>query len=134
MQKETFDKIAFIEIKDRKLLVALNKGNDIWYIPGGKREKSETDLQTLTREVKEEFMVDIIPDSAKLYGVFEAQAHNKPQGVMVKMICYTASYTGTLVPSAEVVKMAYLTHSQKNLCSAVDKLIFEDLKEKGLID
>lgn len=134
MYKTYIDKLAFIELKDRKLLVTLSKGKDTWYIPGGKREKGESDLQALTREVKEELLVDIIPDPVKAYGVFEAQAHEKPEGTVVRMTCYSASYRGTLTPSSEIEKMDYFTHSQKNLCSAVDNIIFDDLKVKRFID
>ncbi len=128
VDKSYIDKIAFIEIKDRKVLVTLSKGKDKWYIPGGKREEKETDTEVLTREVKEELMVDIDPTTIKLYGVFKAQAHGKPQGTMIRMICYTASYEGQLTPNAEIEKMSYFPHSNKQLCSLVDNLIFDDLK------
>jgi 8-oxo-dGTP diphosphatase len=76
------DKLAYIYIEDRKVLVTLSKGKDTWYIPGGKREKGETDHQALVREVKEELSVDLITDSIKKYGVFEAQAHGKPKRLL----------------------------------------------------
>jgi len=57
--KTYIDKLAFIEIKDRKLLVTLSKGKDIWYIPGGKREGSESDIEALVREVREELTVNL---------------------------------------------------------------------------
>jgi 8-oxo-dGTP pyrophosphatase MutT (NUDIX family) len=134
MANNYIDKLAFLEIKDRKLLVTLSKGKDTWYIPGGKREEGETDIQALTREVKEELSVDILPETAKLYGVFEAQAHGKIEGVIVRMTCYFAKFSGGLMPSAEIEKMDWFVFSQKHLCSPVDNLIFDDLKAKNLID
>lgn len=134
MDKAFIDKLAFIEIKNRKLLVTLSKGKDSWYIPGGKRDGQETDLQALIREVKEELTVDIIPESIKLYGVFEAQAHGKPEGTVVRMTCYTASYNGKPTPAAEIDKLDYFEYSKKSMCSPVDNLIFNSLKLKGLID
>ena len=35
------DKLAFIQIKDRKVLETLSRGKDKWYTPGGKREGEE---------------------------------------------------------------------------------------------
>ncbi len=134
MDKKYIDKLAFIEIKDRKLLVTLSRGKDTWYIPGGKREGDETDLQALVREVQEELTVIVNPESVKLYGVFEAQAHGKPDGTMVRMTCYTATYIGQLVPSSEIERMDYFVYEKKEMCSAVDNLIFDDLKSKSLID
>ena len=53
------DKIAFIYIKDSKILSTLSKGKDTYYIPGGKREENETDEETLIRECKEELTINI---------------------------------------------------------------------------
>lgn len=134
MHKTYIDKLAFIEIQNKKVLETLSKGKDTWYIPGGKRETGESDQQALIREMKEELSVDLIPESLVLYGVFETQAHGKPEGTMVRMTCYTGTYVGTLMPSAEVGQMDYFEYSQKHLTSPVDNLIFDDLKAKGLIE
>ena len=127
------DKVAFIYIKDGKILSTRSKGKDKYYIPGGKREENETDIQTLVREVKEELSVDIIEDSTRFYGVFEAQAHGKAEGVLVKMTCYTADFTGQLQADSEIAEIVWLTTDDIKNVSPVDKLIFADLKEKGLL-
>ncbi len=77
MTDKYIDKLAFIYIKDRKVLSTLSAGKDTWYIPGGKREEGESDLQALVREVKEELTVDILENTVKPYGVFQAQSHGK---------------------------------------------------------
>jgi len=101
MQKTYVDKLAYIFIQDGKILVSLSKGKDTWYIPGGKREAGESDQEALIREVEEELTVNLIFDTIKKYGVFEAQAHGKPEGTIVRMTCYTADFEGQLQPSAE---------------------------------
>ncbi len=133
MEKTYIDKLAFLEVKDRKVLVTCSYNKDKWYIPGGKRELGESDEQALVREVKEELLVDIIPSTIKLYDVFEAQAHGKPEGTIVRMTCYTAQYTGEPSPSAEVEKVNYFDYSKRNDISLVDQIIFDDLKAKNLI-
>lgn len=134
MNKTFIDKLAFIEIQNRKILVTLSKGKDAWYIPGGKREEGESDVQALAREVKEELDVEIIPASVQHYGVFEAQAHGKPEGTVVRMTCYQALFIGTLTPSSEIEALDFFTHAQRIMTSTVDALIFDDLKAKNLID
>ena len=134
MQKAYIDKLAFIDIQDKKLLSTKSVGKDTWYIPGGKREENETDHQALIREVKEELTVDLIPESITYYGTFEAQAHGKPEGTIVRMTCYKAKYQGQFKASSEVAEFQYVPYVWKEQSSPVDKLIFDDLKMKGLIE
>lgn len=134
MENTYIDKLAFIELKGRKVLETKSKGKDTWYIPGGKRDGDETDEQALIRELKEELSIDIDPTSIVHYGTFEAQAHGKPQGTIVRMTCYLAKYTGTLKPDMEVEFMDWFDYSKRDLISPVDQLIFDDLKAKDLID
>ncbi len=87
----------------------------------------------MIREVKEELTVDLVPVTIRSYGVFEAQAHGKPQGTVVRMTCYTAVFNGQLKPNQEIEKLEFFNYHQKHLTSAVDFLIFDDLKAKNLI-
>ena len=128
------DKLAYIHIVNGQILMTLSKGKQTYYIPGGKREIGESDEQALIREVKEELTVDLIPETIKLYCVFFAQAHGKPEGVMVRMTCYTGGFVGEITPSSEIQDIAYYTYAQKNIVGPVDKIIFEDLKSGGLIN
>jgi len=130
---QIIDKVALIYIKDGKILSTLVEGKNTYYLPGGKREGTETDAETLVRECKEEMTVDILVDTMKYYGVFEAQAHGKAEGVMVKMTCYTAEFVGELVPSSELAEIVWLDYNDLDKISPVDKFIFEDLYQKGLI-
>lgn len=133
-ETKEIDKLAFIFIRDRKLLTTFSKGVDVFYIPGGKREGTETDQEALMREIKEELSVDILPETVKYYGTFRAQAHGKPEGTFVKMTCYTGSFSGELSPSNEIEKIIWVTFSDRDGGSPVDKVILDDLKSKGLID
>ena len=129
------DKIAFIYLKDGKILSTLSKGKDTYYIPGGKREGNETDEETLIRECKEELTIDIKKETIKYYGTFEAQAHGKAEGILVKMTCYMAEFDGELNPASEIQEMIWLDYTNLNVkISPVDQLIFKDLYEKKLID
>lgn len=129
------NKIALIYIKDGKILSSLSKGKDTYYLPGGKKEESETDEETLIRECKEELTVDIIKDSIEYYGTFEAQAHGKVEGILVKMTCYKADFNGNLKPSSEIEELKWLDYSNLNVkISPVDELIFKDLFDKHLIN
>lgn len=127
------DKLAYIYLRDHKVLVTLSRGKDTWYIPGGKREPGESDEAALIREVKEELHVDLITKTIKPYGVFQAQAHGKAEGTIVRMTCYTADFTGQLAPTSEIERLDFFTYAQMNQTGLVDHLIFRDLYAKGLL-
>ena len=128
------DKLAWIHIVDKHILSTRSIGKDTYYIPGGKREGGETDQQALTREIKEELTVDLLTETLQFMGQFEAQAHGKSEGTMVRMTCYAAAYVGEIKPDSEVEEVVWFQHSDRDKSSPVDKIIFDWLKEKGLID
>ena len=127
------DKIALIEIKDGKVLSTRSKGKDVYYFPCGKRDGDESDEETLIREVKEELDVEVKAESIKYYGKFEAQAHGKDEGVLVKMTCYMAEYEGQMSPASEIEEIVWFGYNDREKTSMVDQIIFEDLYQKGLI-
>ena len=128
------DKLAWIEIVNKKILSTKSFGKNKYYIPGGKRENYETDQQALCREIKEELSVELNSDTLKFIGVFQAQAHGHSADTLVKMTCYSASYTGVLKADSEIEEIVWLTSSDKDKISEVDKLIFDFLKESYMLE
>jgi 8-oxo-dGTP pyrophosphatase MutT (NUDIX family) len=125
------DKIAFIEIQEGKILSTRSKGKTKYYIPGGKREKGESDQQTLIREIAEELNVLITPNTAIHIGNFSAQSDGAKEGIEVLMTCYKATYTGQLKASSEIEEIRWLSYSDLDIVSEVDKKIFLFLHQKG---
>ena len=128
------DKVALLYVKDGKILSTRSKGKDRYYLPGGKREEGESDLETLVREIREELSVDVVEETARFYGTFEAQAHGREEGVLVKMTCYTAEIHGEWKADSEIAEVVWLTCRDMEMVSPVDQLIFGDLRERGMLD
>ena len=128
------DKLAWIHVVDKRILCTRSIGKDTYYIPGGKRETGETDQEALMREVKEELSVDLLPETLTYMGQFEAQAHAKPEGTIVRMTCYAAEYVGEINPDSEIEEVVWFQHSDRDKSSPVDKIIFDWLRDTGLID
>ena len=124
------DKIAFIEIQNGQILSTRSKGKKTYYIPGGKREKGESDEQTLIREIAEELSVAVLPNTATYIGSFSAQSDGAEEGIRVLMTCYKAKYIGHLKANSEIEEIKWLNYSDLGIISEVDKKIFKFLHEK----
>ncbi|EST28705.1 hypothetical protein M877_13255 [Streptomyces niveus NCIMB 11891] len=103
----------------------------MFYIPGGKREGAESDLETLLREVEEELAVALLPATTTHLGTYEAQAHGQPDGVLVRMSCYSGDYLGTPAASNEIEEIRWLSYGDRGRVAPVDQLLFDDLRASG---
>jgi 8-oxo-dGTP diphosphatase len=127
------DKIAWIYVVDGQILGARSKGKDTYYLPGGKREPNETDIETLLREIEEELSVRIKLETILHFGTFEAQAHGKTEGTQVKMTCYTADFEGELSPASEIDEWIWLSYKDRDRVSPVCQIIFDKLSKLKLL-
>jgi len=131
LRLKQIDKIALIIVEKGKILSTKSIGKNKFYIPGGKREKNETDYQTLIREIKEELSVDILHETIEYIGTFIAQSDGYTAGVNVKMTCYKADYLGILKKNNEIEEIRWLSYNDLDIISEVDKIIFDFLKKNG---
>lgn len=128
------DKVSWTPVRDRKVLFARSRGQELFYCMGGKREKGETDLEALVREVKEEGDVMIIASSAKLTHTFEGPCHGYSADTVLKMACYEAAYLGNLTPSSEVEELAWFTFADMHRTTELGQTILRWFKDQDLID
>jgi 8-oxo-dGTP pyrophosphatase MutT (NUDIX family) len=127
------DKVAWVHVVDRRVLMTRSRGKDTYYLPGGKREPGESDEACLRREVREELSVELRPETLRKLGVWEAQAHGKPEGVKIVMPCYEAGYAGELRASAEIEEFVWLTHADRERTGPVGQLVFDWLHARGAL-
>lgn len=131
---EYIDKLTWLVVKDRQVLFLRSRGKDTFYTPGGKREGNETDQAALVREINEELGVNLDLETINFAHEVMAQAHGKPEGVMVRLRCYWAEYEGELKPLSEIEELAWFTSDDEDKTSATGVLILQWLKEQDLID
>jgi len=128
------DKLAWIYVRDRRLLAVRSYGKQRFYIPGGKRDPGETDHQALIREVKEELNVDLIPNSIEPALKFTTRADEKTAGTQLIMTCYYADFSGTLTIASEIEEMAWLSSRDMVRCSLAAGRVVEFLCKQRVID
>ena len=104
------DTVAWVHLENGRILCARPRGKGVFYVPGGKREGAESDLQTLLREVAEELTVALRPETVRHAGTYQA---DHPDGTAVRMSCYTGEYSGTLAASSEIDELAWFGYADR---------------------
>ena len=122
------DTVAWVHLVNGEILCARPRGKDVFYVPGGKREGTESDLQALLREIAEELTVALCPGTVRHAGTYQA---DHPDGTVVRMSCYTGEYSGTLAASSEIDELAWFRYADRPLVPPVDQLLFDDLNASG---
>ncbi|GLU47423.1 NUDIX hydrolase [Nocardiopsis ansamitocini] len=127
------DAIAWVRVREGRVLNVRAHGKDAFYLPGGKREPGETDAQTLVREVAEELAVRLDPETIALFTVIDEAAHGYPAGTRVRLACYTAEAAGDPVPSAEIAELAWLGPDDADRCAPAGVRVLAELTARGLL-
>ncbi|MEU4012718.1 NUDIX domain-containing protein [Streptomyces pseudogriseolus] len=128
------DTVAWVYVEGGRILCARPRGKDVFYVPGGKREGAESDVETLLREIKEELTVLLDPATATHVGTYEAEVPGAPDGTVVRMSCWTADFAGTLCVSSEIDEIAWFSYADRPHVPPVDQLLFDDLRAAGTLD
>ncbi|MDX3453620.1 NUDIX domain-containing protein [Streptomyces sp. ME02-8801-2C] len=124
------EKVAWVLLRDGRVLVTRNRGIDLFYFPGGKREPGESDAETLAREIDEELRSRVDTATMEHVGTFETRRGGAGR-TDFRMICYTAEYTGPLLPSREIAESDWFGYGDRARVSAVDQLVFDALHTSG---
>ncbi|WP_298178207.1 NUDIX domain-containing protein [Saccharomonospora sp.] len=128
------DSVSWVLVRDRRLLAVRTRGKDKFYLPGGKREAGESDVECLSREVREELGVDLDPRSFSLFTVLDELADGYTDGRRVHMKAYTARHSGELTPGREIAELAWLTSAEADRCPPAGRHVLGLLSEQGLLD
>lgn len=104
-------KIGLAVMDGDRVLLVKKRGSDFLILPGGKPEKSETDAQTLSRELEEELGCRLVSDQLTFLGTFSDEAAGMP-GVRVTIRLYAGSVVGTPIPHAEIDSIVWWTPTE----------------------
>ncbi len=124
------EKVAWVLLRDGRVLVARNRGVDLFYFPGGMREPGESDAETLTREIAEELQSRIDTATMVHVGTFETQRESDGK-TEFRMICYTAEYSGPLLAANEIAETDWFGYADRSRVSAVGQMVFDMLHSSG---
>lgn len=128
------DVVAWICLENKRVLCARTRGNDLFYLPGGKRKAGESDWRAIAREVKEEISVDLIEGTLAEALLVEEEAHGFTEPTRVRMKCFWAEYSGAIAPSAEIEEIAWCTTAELEKCAPANQRVLEYLRRQQLIN
>lgn len=128
------DSLSWVLVRDRRLLTVRTRGKEKFYLPGGKREAGESDVECLCREIREELGVELDPRSFRLFAVLDELADGYTDGRRVHMTAYTAHHRGELTAGWEIAEIAWLTSAEADRCPPAGRRVLGMLAQQGRID
>lgn len=131
---KTINKLALIQIVNRKVRFVKKAGLTPLILPGGKPEPGEDDLQALSRELREEMNVELLLPSVSYLTTVSGQTPEDPETV-VSIRCYWGKWFGEPTPGQEIEEIEHwLTSMDGGKTTASGNALLEHLKKHDLID
>jgi 8-oxo-dGTP pyrophosphatase MutT (NUDIX family) len=124
--------VAWVCIRERRMLAVRSRGRDVWYMPGGKREAGEGEAQALVREVAEELGVSLNANSLFPCCVIHDSAHGLD--VAMRMACFLAEGSDEPAPRGEIDELAWLSSKDADQCASAARQVLLKLHADGVID
>lgn len=127
--------VGWIHVRDGRLLVVRSRDNDLFFMPGGKLDPGESDVQALVREIEEELGVLLDPATVRSGFVAEAPGHGLG-GRLVRMHClYAEPLPGSPdpAPRAEVGEMLWVGADDAHRVPPAGRVVLERLAEAGAL-
>jgi len=102
---------AIIQDPDRNLLVVKKNvpGRNTYIIPGGRPEGSETQMETLERELQEELGVKVT--KASFFGTYEERSEF--EDVPLVMTVFDVEIEGHPTPQSEIIDLLWIDRQYK---------------------
>ncbi|MBE3002280.1 NUDIX domain-containing protein [Nocardiopsis sp. HNM0947] len=127
------DALAWVHVREGRLLCVRPRGRDLLYVPGGKREPGESDEEAVTREAREEVSVRLLPGTFRLVTVVDEAAHAQEPGTRVRMICYAAEHEGTIAADHEITEVTWIGHAERDRCAPAVRRLIDVLHSEGAV-
>jgi 8-oxo-dGTP diphosphatase len=121
---------AAVVESSRLLLVSKHAAPDVYYLPGGKPEPSESALTCLHRELREELGVGV----SDIDFFADVRATAALEEVDMLMTVFRARLLGEPAPAAEIASLVWWPHHRDvALAPAISGSVIPGLRRAGLL-
>ncbi|WP_382465552.1 GNAT family N-acetyltransferase [Streptomyces noursei] len=124
--------VSWLHVRDGRLLSVRTRGNDTFYLPGGKYEPGETAREALSRELSEELGLRIPAAELSEAFVVHDVAHGK-NGRRLHMTCFTGGPQDIApAPGREIAEYAWFDrHESSARCAPAHRQVVDRLVAQG---
>jgi 8-oxo-dGTP diphosphatase len=120
---------AVVGADGRLLVVSKHAAPEVHYLPGGKPDAGESELEALAREVREELGVDVV-DPVRFTDI---HAEATLERVPMHLVLYRASLSGVPAPAAEIAHMAWWPAAGVELAPPIEHIAVPRLRAAGAL-
>ncbi|MFI7103799.1 GNAT family N-acetyltransferase [Streptomyces sp. NPDC050161] len=126
--------VGWLHLRDGRLLSVRTRGNDTFYLPGGKYEEGETAPEALSRELAEELGLTVPAGGLAEAFVIHDVAHGQ-NGRRLHMTCFTGGPQDIEpVPGREIAEYAWFDRQEaRERCAPAHSQVVDRLVAQGLM-
>ncbi|MFD8543658.1 GNAT family N-acetyltransferase [Streptomyces sp. NPDC059649] len=124
--------VGWLHVRDGRLLSVRTRGNDTFYLPGGKYEPGESAREALSRELFEELGLDVAAGALTEAFVIHDVAHGQ-NGRRLHMTCFTGGPQDIVpVPGREIAEYAWFDRREaRERCAPAHSQVVDRLVAQG---
>ncbi|MFG3113274.1 GNAT family N-acetyltransferase [Streptomyces sp. NPDC048197] len=124
--------VGWLHVREGRLLSVRTRGNDTFYLPGGKYEPGESAPEALSRELSEELGLDVPAGTLTEAFVIHDVAHGK-NGRRLHMTCFTGGPQDIVpVPGREIAEYAWFDRLEaRERCAPAHSQVVDRLVAQG---
>ncbi|WP_030411522.1 GNAT family N-acetyltransferase [Streptomyces sp. NRRL S-1448] len=124
--------VSWLHVREGRLLSVRTRGNDTFYLPGGKYEPGESAPEALSRELSEELGLDVPAGTLTEAFVIHDVAHGK-NGRRLHMTCFTGGPQDIVpVPGREIAEYAWFDRREaRERCAPAHSQVVDRLVAQG---
>ncbi|WKX71435.1 GNAT family N-acetyltransferase [Streptomyces sp. XD-27] len=126
------ESVAWLCVRDGRVLNVRTKGREVFYLPGGKYEAGETAPQALARELAEELGVVVDADALTEAFTVHDVAHGQ-NGRPLRMRCFTGGpEDADPVPGREIAEVEWMGRADVDRCAPAYRQVIRRLAAAGV--
>lgn len=123
--------VSWIDVDDAgRARMVRPRGKELFFMPGGKRERGEDDVATLSRELREELGVEVDEKSVVACFVVEERAFGPAEPTVVRMACYRASVRGVPAPASEIEAQDFVAVDEPHRVPPAGRAVLANLRDE----